>query len=48
MLGEGYHNNHHKFPSRSNFAAKRGEFDPVYPIIRLLNKWRVIRIINPA
>jgi len=48
MLGEGYHNNHHKFPSRSNFAAKKGEFDPVYPIIRLLNKWRVIRIINPA
>lgn len=48
MLGEGYHNNHHKFPSRSNFAAKRGEFDPVYPIIRVLNKWRVIRIINPV
>ena len=48
MLGEGYHNNHHKFPSRSNFAARRGEFDPVYPIIRLLNKCRVIRIINPS
>jgi stearoyl-CoA desaturase (delta-9 desaturase) len=48
MLGEGYHNNHHKFPSRSNFAAKRGEFDPVYPIIRLLSKLKVIRIINPA
>lgn len=48
MLGEGYHNNHHKFPSRSNFATGRGEFDPVYPIIRLLNKWRIIRIINAA
>ena len=48
MLGEGYHNNHHKFPSRSNFAAKRGEFDPVYPIIRLLNKIKIIRIIHPV
>lgn len=48
MLGEGYHNNHHKYPSRSNFAAVRGEFDPVYPVIALLNKLRVIRIINPA
>jgi stearoyl-CoA desaturase (delta-9 desaturase) len=24
MLGEGYHNNHHKFPSRSNFATQKG------------------------
>jgi stearoyl-CoA desaturase (Delta-9 desaturase) len=48
MLGEGYHNNHHKFPSRSNFAAKKGEFDPVYPIIALLNKLKVIRINNSA
>ena len=46
MLGEGYHNNHHKFPSRSNFAAKRGEFDPVYPIIALLHKLKVIRLNN--
>jgi stearoyl-CoA desaturase (delta-9 desaturase) len=44
MLGEGYHNNHHKFPSRSNFAFAKGEFDPVYPIILLLNKLRVIKI----
>jgi stearoyl-CoA desaturase (Delta-9 desaturase) len=44
MLGEGYHNNHHKFPSRTNFAAKKGEFDPIYPIIILLNKLKVIRV----
>jgi stearoyl-CoA desaturase (Delta-9 desaturase) len=44
MLGEGYHNNHHKFPARSNFAWKSGEFDPVYPVIRVLNKLRVIKI----
>ena len=48
MLGEGYHNNHHKYPSRTNFAVKRGEFDPVYPVIYLLNRWKIIRVINPA
>lgn len=46
MLGEGYHNNHHKFPSRGNFAAKRGEFDPVYPIIVLFNKLKIIKLNN--
>ncbi len=48
MLGEGYHNNHHKFPSRSNFATQKGEFDPVYPVIRLFSKLKIIRLINPA
>ena len=46
MLGEGYHNNHHKFPSRSNFAIKKGEFDPVYPVVKLFQKLRIIRITN--
>ena len=48
MFGEGYHNNHHKFPSRSNFAARRGEFDPVYPIIALFHKLKIIRLTNPT
>lgn len=48
MLGEGYHNNHHKFPSRSNFAVKCGEFDPVYPVIALFHKLKIVRIVNNA
>lgn len=44
MLGEGYHNNHHKFPSRSNFAVKRGEFDPVYPVVLVFDKLKIIKI----
>jgi stearoyl-CoA desaturase (delta-9 desaturase) len=44
MFGEGYHNNHHQFPSRNNFAAKKGEFDPCYPIIAALHKLKVIRM----
>lgn len=46
MLGEAYHNNHHKNPSSINFGVKRREFDPVYPVILLLNKLQVIRIIK--
>ena len=46
MFGEGYHNNHHKFPSKTNFAANRGEFDLCYPIIKLLNKAGVIKVNN--
>jgi stearoyl-CoA desaturase (Delta-9 desaturase) len=44
MFGEGYHNNHHQFPSRNNFAAKKGEFDPCYPIIAALHKLKVIKM----
>jgi stearoyl-CoA desaturase (delta-9 desaturase) len=42
MLGEGYHNNHHKFPSRSKFAVKKGEIDFCYFIIALLNSLKII------
>lgn len=44
MLGESYHNNHHKRPSNINFGFKWHEIDPVYPIILLLNKLGVITI----
>lgn len=46
MFGEGYHNNHHKFPSRTNFAIRKGEFDLCYPFIRLLNRAGVIKVIE--
>jgi stearoyl-CoA desaturase (delta-9 desaturase) len=37
MLGEGFHNNHHKHSTRPNFGSKWWEFDPVYPFILLFN-----------
>jgi stearoyl-CoA desaturase (Delta-9 desaturase) len=43
MLGEAYHNNHHIFPSRSNFASKKGELDLCYPVIFLMGKLKIIR-----
>ena len=44
MLGESYHNNHHKRPSSINFGVRWHEIDPVYPVILLLNWLHVIKI----
>ena len=44
MLGESYHNNHHKNPSALNFGKRWHEFDPVYPIIRLLAWLHIIKL----
>jgi len=44
LLGELYQNNHHKFPNRIDFSFRWFEFDPVYPIVRLLNSLRIIRL----
>ena len=45
MLGEAYHNNHHKYPSRIDFGGVRWhELDPVYPIIRFLNWLGVVKV----
>jgi stearoyl-CoA desaturase (delta-9 desaturase) len=48
MLGESYHNNHHKRPSAINFGVRWHEIDPVYPVILLLDRLRVIRIPQKA
>ena len=34
--GEGLHNNHHGFPRSPKFSARRGEFDPAWPVIKAL------------
>lgn len=44
MLGESYHNNHHKNPSAINFGKRWHEVDPVYPLIRFLAWLRVIKL----
>lgn len=44
MLGESYHNNHHKYPAAANFGKRWHEIDPIYPVIRLLAWLKVIRI----
>lgn len=44
MLGESYHNNHHKFPSAINFGKRWHEIDPIYPIIRFFAWLGIIQI----
>ena len=44
MMGESYHNNHHKLGGRANFGVKWHEFDPTYPVILLLNAFHIIKL----
>ena len=34
--GEGLHNNHHGFPRSPKFSCRASEFDPAWPVIKLL------------
>ena len=46
MLGESYHNNHHKYPSAVNFGKRWYEIDPLYPLILFFNWIGIIKIKN--
>lgn len=44
MLGEAYHNNHHRHPSHPNFGKRWFEIDPSYPLILLMKRLRILKI----
>jgi stearoyl-CoA desaturase (delta-9 desaturase) len=45
MMGESYHNNHHKFGNRPNFGGFRWhEIDPTYQVMKLLNWAGIIKL----
>jgi stearoyl-CoA desaturase (Delta-9 desaturase) len=46
MLGENYHNNHHKYPSSANFGVKWYEIDPLYYGMMVLSFLRIIKFRN--
>jgi stearoyl-CoA desaturase (delta-9 desaturase) len=46
-LGELFQNNHHEYSMSPNFAARKFELDPTYPVIWLLNKLGIIRDLSP-
>jgi stearoyl-CoA desaturase (Delta-9 desaturase) len=48
MLGESYHNDHHQHPSSANFGVRWFEIDPVYYIILLFSKLRIVRLSPQA
>ncbi len=35
--GDGLHNNHHQYPASAKFSIRRWEFDPAWPVIRVLS-----------
>jgi stearoyl-CoA desaturase (Delta-9 desaturase) len=47
-FGEGLHNNHHARPAAPKLSAFRGEIDPAWPIIRLLEKLRLVKVLTRA
>ncbi len=42
--GENLHNNHHRYPSRANFAHVTGELDPGFAICRAFHALGLIRL----
>ena len=46
-MGEGYHNNHHRYGTKPNFGFKWFELDLTYVLMKIMNAFRVIRL-NPA
>jgi stearoyl-CoA desaturase (Delta-9 desaturase) len=45
-FGEGLHNNHHARPVSPKLSAFRGEFDPAWSVIRLLEKLRLAEVLT--
>lgn len=44
LMGELFQNNHHKRPNSPNFATKWWEFDPTYPVMKVLHWMKIIKI----
>lgn len=46
-FGELFQNNHHEFGMSPNFAVRRFEIDPAYPIIKLLEALGIVKDLSP-
>jgi len=46
LLGELFQNNHHKFPSSANFAAKWFELDPTYVTLKVLSWFKIVKLVK--
>ncbi len=46
--GEGWHNNHHAYPTSAKFSLRRGEFDPSWVVVKVLSWMRLARPLRVA
>ncbi len=44
VFGEGYQNNHHRFPESAKFSVKRFEFDGGYVLCRIARRLKILDI----
>jgi stearoyl-CoA desaturase (delta-9 desaturase) len=42
--GEGLHNNHHEYPTSARLSVRGREFDPAWPVIRMLEILRLAEV----
>jgi stearoyl-CoA desaturase (Delta-9 desaturase) len=47
-MGELFQNNHHRYPTRANFAVRWFELDPAYQAMRVLAGLGVIHFVRPV
>lgn len=47
-MGEGWHNNHHRYPVSARQGFLRGQFDPTYLVLRLLERLRLVWDLRPV
>jgi stearoyl-CoA desaturase (delta-9 desaturase) len=47
-FGEGLHNNHHARPASPKLSAFEGEIDPAWPVIRLMEKLGLAKVLTKA
>jgi stearoyl-CoA desaturase (delta-9 desaturase) len=48
IFGEGWHNNHHKYPGSARFGLSKGEIDISFIVISLLGKIGLANHIKTA
>ncbi len=42
--GEGLHNNHHEYPTSARLSMRKWEFDPAWPVIRMLESLGLAKV----
>jgi stearoyl-CoA desaturase (delta-9 desaturase) len=47
LLGEGWHNNHHRWPRAAHHGTRRSEPDPIHAVLRLLERLGLVHDLQP-